>query len=202
MVADVTLSSTLKTKLGEMKTTGHFSGQVVLEPTPILQPDNWQTVPEWGHDSILSKEEIYQIYFHGPSFQVLEGVQRRDECVLGKLQPDFTPGSNHLMQLTSHPILIELCFQTAGVYEIGTTGQMRLPQSVGALKIYPNQVNSRDFYALVKPRTVLDDEVVFDAWVIDQDGKIYLEIRDYRTVQLPNKLDASLVTPFKKVLGV
>jgi hypothetical protein len=79
---------------------------------------------------------------------------------------------------------------------------MRLPQSVGALKIYPNQVNSRDFYALVKPRTVLDDEVVFDAWVIDQDGKIYLEIRDYRTVQLPNKLDASLVTPFKKVLGV
>ena len=202
MVADVTLSSILKTKLGERKTSGQFSGQVVLEPTPILQPDNWRTVPEWGHDSILSKDEIYQIYFHGPSFQVLEGVQRWDEYVLGKLQPDFTPDSNHLMQLTSHPILIELCFQTAGVFEIGTTGQMRLPSSVGALKIYPNQVIGRDFYALVKPRTILDDEMVFDAWVVDQEGKIYLEMRDYRTVQLPNELDASLVAPFKKALGV
>jgi len=202
MVADVTLSSILKTKLGERKTSGQFSGQVVLEPTPILQPDNWRTVPEWGHDSILSKDEIYQIYFHGPSFQVLEGVQRWDEYVLGKLQPDFTPDSNHLMQLTSHPMLIELCFQTAGVFEIGTTGQMRLPSSVGALKIYPNQVIGRDFYALVKPRTILDDEMVFDAWVVDQEGKIYLEMRDYRTVQLPNELDASLVAPFKKALGV
>jgi hypothetical protein len=98
--------------------------------------------------------------------------------------------------------LIELCFQTAGVFEIGTTGEMRLPRSVGALRIYPNQVNGRDFYAFVKPRTLLDDEMVFDAWVVDQDGKIYLEIRDYRTVQLPNKLDAALVSPFKKALGV
>jgi NAD(P)-dependent dehydrogenase (short-subunit alcohol dehydrogenase family) len=202
MVADVTLSSTLQTQLGETKTARHFSGQVVLEPMPILQPDNWQTVPEWGHDSILSKEEIYRIFFHGPTFQVLEGVQRSDAYVLGKLQSDFTPGSNHLMPLTSHPMLIELCFQTAGVFEIGTTGQMRLPRSVGELKIYPNLVNGCDFYALVKPRTILDEEIVFDAWVVDQDGKIYLEIRDYRTVQLPNKLDAPLVTPFKKMLGV
>jgi malonyl CoA-acyl carrier protein transacylase len=202
MVADVRLSSTLKTQLGEIKTLLHFSGQVVLEPTPILQPEDWQTAPDWGRGPSLSKDEIYQLYFHGPSFQVLEGVQKKDEYVLGKLGPGFTADTNHLMQLTSHPLLIELCFQTAGVFEIGTTGEMRLPRSVGALRIYPNQVNGRDFYAFVKPRTLLDDEMVFDAWVVDQDGKIYLEIRDYRTVQLPNKLDAALVSPFKKALGV
>lgn len=201
MVAEVTLSSTLPTQLGETKTARHFSGQVVLEPTPILQPDHWRTVPEWDPDSILSKEDIYRLYFHGPSFQVLEGVQRKEGYVLGKLQSDFTTGSNTLMQLTSHPMLIELCFQTAGAFEIGTIGQMRLPRSVGALKIYPNQVDGRGVYALVKPRAILDDEIVFDAWVVDPDGKIYLEIKDYRTIQLTHKLDSSLVTPFKKMLG-
>lgn len=202
MVADVKLSSILQNPLGDAQISEHFSGQVVLEPTEILLPDSWQSIPEWRSDSYLSKEDIYKVYFHGPAFQVLAGVQRNDEYVLGKLQPDFTEGSNQLMQLSSHPMLIELCFQTAGVYEIGAKGKMCLPHSVGALRIYPNQVNGRNVYAFVKPRTILDDEQVFDAWVVDEDGKVYLEIKDYRTVQLDDKLDASLVSPFKQVLGI
>lgn len=202
LVANVTLSSILQNQLGETHDSDHFSGEVVLEPTEILLPDNWRSVPEWSSDSCLSKEDIYQIYFHGPAFQVLDGVQRKDEYVLGKLQEDFTQGSNHMMQLKSHPMLIELCFQTAGVYEIGTTGKMRLPSSVGALRIYPNQINGRNVYAFVKPRTILDNEMSFDAWVVDEDGKVYLEIKDYRTVPMQDKLDASLVTPFKQALGI
>jgi NAD(P)-dependent dehydrogenase (short-subunit alcohol dehydrogenase family)/acyl carrier protein len=202
MIAEVRLSSLMRNRLGDTQTTEHFSGQAILEPTEILLPDRWRSIPEWGSDTCLLKDDIYQIFFHGPAFQVLAGVQRKDDYVLGKLQPDFTTGSKQLMQLSSHPMLIELCFQTAGVFEIGTTGKLRLPSSVAALRIYPNQVNGRDVYAFVKPRTILDNEMSFDAWVVDEDGKVYLEIKDYRTVQLPYKLDASLVSPFKQVLGI
>jgi hypothetical protein len=73
---------------------------------------------------------------------------------------------------------------------------------VGALRIYQNQVNGRDVYAFVKPRTILDNEMAFDAWVVDEDGNVFLEIKDYRTVQLPDKLDSSLVSPFKQILGI
>ncbi len=202
MIAEVKLSSILHTQLGETKTSDHFSGQVVLSPTPILQPENWEAIPEWERAEGISKDKIYQISFYGPSFQVLEGVQRSDEYILGKLLPDFTSGSNPLMQLTSHPMLIELCFQTVGVFEIGKAGEIRLPYSVGALRIYPNQVKGSSFYAFVKPKIVLEDEMAYDAWVVDQDGKIYLEISDYRTALQSNELDASFVAPFKKALGV
>jgi len=201
MIAEVKLSSILHTQLGETKASDHFSGQVVLEPTPILQPENWGKIPEWDHAEGISKDKIYLLSFYGPSFQVLEGVQRRDEFILGKMGSDFTSGSNPLMQLTSHPMLIELCFQTVGVFEIGSTGEIRLPKSVGALRIYPNQVNRHNFYAFVKPRTILEDQMAYDAWVVDQDGKIYLEMRDYRTVLQSNELDASFVAPFRKALG-
>ncbi len=49
------------------------------------------------------------------------------------------------------PRLIELCFQTAGVYELGTAGRMALPTHVDRVTSFAGEV-SGPVWAVVKPR--------------------------------------------------
>ena len=97
------------------------------------------------------------------------------------------------------PLLIEMCFQTAGLYEAGATGNLALPQSIGLLKVFNQPVSGVEIYSEVKPR-LLDGNYVFDARVIDAQGHVYLEMRDYRTSALPYPAERLLVEPFRKMI--
>ena len=130
LVADCSLSASRSLKGDEApRWTTHFTGSVRLtaEPpaherdeTPTKRPGRYV-----GHD------DIYRVYFHGPAYQVLRRglAVRRWRCrqARGDLPAGHVPET---VPTATQPRLAELCFQTAGLWEIGTTGQMALPAHI------------------------------------------------------------------------
>ena len=88
------------------------------------------------------------------------------------------------------PRLIELCFQTAGVWDIQTTGTMALPLGVGSVTAYrqPAEANGRRLYAVVE---AIDGGESYNAQVVDEAGNVYVDLKGYRTVDLPGSVSLS-----------
>ena len=141
-------------------------------------------------------EDIYKLYFHGPSFQVLDAAQSFEGKVIGKFNKNLLGLPADEPGLFTTPLLIELCFQTAGLFEVGATGILALPQSVRSLKIYRTPVNGVPIFAEVKPRHI-NGRYSFDARVVDSKGNVFLELTDYQTSPLPYPAELRLVEPLK-----
>jgi hypothetical protein len=90
------------------------------------------------------------------------------------------------------PRLIELCFQTAGLWEMSAQNRFGLPQDVHQVSLLraPALAESQ-LYAVVTPNP---DQGTFDAEVVDTKGNCYVQLSGYRTAALPNSVDAE---PFK-----
>lgn len=201
LVAYVTLESTLARIQGKVDILRHFSGKVHLIPAEQPHQNNQTEKPHWNGAYTISAEDIYKLYFHGPSFQVLEGVQRSGDVYLGKLNKSLPPITSHQENLVSLPLLVELCLQTAGIYEIGASGALSLPHSIGDLKIYENKINGVPIFAEVKPQQHTNGSLSFDARVIDENGHIYLELNNYQTSPLPYGIEKELLSPIKRMMG-
>jgi acyl transferase domain-containing protein/NAD(P)-dependent dehydrogenase (short-subunit alcohol dehydrogenase family)/acyl carrier protein len=177
----------------------HFSGVVVLESSPAetrhVQAMN-RAAPEIGRDA------IYRVYFHGPAYRVLDRVEAAGPnqvigCMAGQL-PDDTTSANHVSLVG--PRLIELCFQTAGVWEIGKTGQLALPARVDRVIIREPAAGAGPLVAEVVANAT-DDGLAFGARVRDGEGKVHVELEGYRTSRMPNNLPEEDAGPFRSVVG-
>ena len=200
LVAHVTLESDLARAHNRTDHMIHFSGKVHLIPSkqPLVKTEG--KVPHWNGAYTLMAEDIYKLYFHGPAFQVLEGVQRDGDMVLGKLNKQIPPLTQKEKPLVSVPILVELCLQTAGVWDIGTSDALSLPRSIGALRLFENKINGLPIFAEVRPVTPQEGDRYFDARVVDSKGQVYLEISQYRTAPMPYSLEEELLTPIKALV--
>ncbi len=201
LVADVTLESKLARLQGKVDLLNHFKGKVHL--VPFGQPRKTETSqpPHWNGAYTISAEDIYKLYFHGPSFQVLEGVQKDGDTVLGKLNKLIPPFVENKDLMLSVPILVELCFQTAGIWEIGMDGALSLPKSIGNLRLFESKVNGIPIFAQVKQEISGAGERSFNARVIDSQGLVYLEIDQYKTSTLPYGVEKQLLVPIEKLIG-
>jgi len=100
--------------------------------------------------------------------------------------------TNHLpseLPTALAPRFIELCFQTAGVWEMGVQGRMGLPLHINCCSFLlpvPESDNTR-LYAVVTPDR---DHNSFDAEVVDTKGNRYLQLSGYRTAAFPGAVDA------------
>jgi hypothetical protein len=97
-------------------------------------------------------------------------------------------------------MLIELCFQTAGLWQAGSDNIMALPHAIDSLKLYKQEFHGSEVYAEVRPHRC-EDTMCCDARVVDNDGNVYLEIKNYRTVPLPYTVEADLIEPFKVLVN-
>jgi 3-hydroxymyristoyl/3-hydroxydecanoyl-(acyl carrier protein) dehydratase len=164
----------------------HFTASVVLggaAPQNGAKPA-WRPAPEMVKLSIRAAA-IYQVYFHGPAYQVLERAGVDGDWAFGlmaaSLPPDTVPADTPQCMA---PRLIELCFQTAGLWEIATRGRLALPQAVGRVQVFlgPAARAHGRLVALVK---ATDGGARFQAQVIDERGQVLVVVDDYRTVALP-----------------
>ena len=176
----------------------HFSGVVVLEPSAMetrhVQAFN-RTEPEIG------REAIYRVFFHGPAYRVLDRVESAGTnqvigCMTANLPLDTT-SPNH--RTLVGPRLIELCFQTAGVWEIGQTGQLALPAGVEHITVRDASAGGGPLVAEVTANPS-PDGLSFNARVRDGEGKVHVELLGYRTSRMPNKLPEDEAGPFRKVV--
>jgi hypothetical protein len=95
------------------------------------------------------------------------------------------------------PRLIELCLQTAGVWEIGKTGTLALPMAIEQVVLHRPQENGASLYAEMEPQTGPGDQVCFDGRVVDEQGNLYLELKGYRTARLPQAVADSEIAPLR-----
>jgi len=165
----------------------HFTANVRLTPAPLGKPDLNLTPPPAAEMDITA-EEIYNIYFHGPAYRVLERVKVAGSQAIGLmtavLPPNTRPAEAAALMA---PRLIELVFQTAGVWQIRTHGEMALPAAIHSVTTFrqPEEANGRRLYAVVK---ALDNGKAYDAQVLDEQGNVYVMVSAYRTVALPGRV--------------
>jgi len=180
----------------EPQVTVHFTARVRLtrqEPESVAVAQ-----PHLSAEAIVDAAHIYRIYFHGPAYQVLERAWWDGEHIIGEMADQLPENHRPPDQPTLMvPRLIELCFQTAGIWEMGTTSHMGLPSHIH--QVSPSNGHSKKkgrLYAVVTPHP---ERGSFDAEVVDAKGNVYIRLNGYSTATLPAGLDAESLKPLQAV---
>jgi acyl carrier protein/NAD(P)-dependent dehydrogenase (short-subunit alcohol dehydrogenase family) len=181
----------------EPQVTTHFTARVRL----TKQPTKLAKVPALGTPvgHVVRAAEIYRLYFHGPAYQVLERAWWDGHRIVG-LMANGLPDNHHPSELQTlmSPRLIELCFQTAGVWEMGVQGRMGLPQHIDRVAVVcPDPAVGR-LYAVVTPDPTRGS---FHAEVVDTSGNCYVQLRGYRTVALPSAVDSERLKALQAIMS-
>ncbi|MGA8491820.1 MAG: polyketide synthase dehydratase domain-containing protein, partial [Terriglobales bacterium] len=184
----------------ELQITTHFTAQVRL----MKQPPTAMTVPALGTPAgnIIDAADIYGLYFHGPAYQVVERAWWDGKRIVGLLAAGL-PNNHHPAELPTMvaPRLIELCFQSAGLWEMGVEGRMGLPQHIDQVSFFKRAAESSDtrLYAVVTPNP---SQGSFDAEVVDAKGNCYLRLKSYRTVAFPNAVDSERLKALQAAMSL
>ncbi|ABF39470.1 beta-ketoacyl synthase [Candidatus Koribacter versatilis Ellin345] len=186
----------LATQQEEQETT-HFTAKVRLHKHP---PELSSGVrPHLSPDSIVDSAKIYRVYFHGPAYQVLERAWWDGTHLIGEMSINL-PFNHQPESLPTQiaPRLIELCFQTAGLWEMGANSKLGLPTRVDQVVAWPmaNAV-PHPLYAVVTPHP---EHGTFDAEVVDADGNRYLRVDGYHTTALPAPIDPEVLTSLQQLI--
>ena len=185
----------------EPQVTTHFTARVRL----TKQTPKAETVPALGltDGHIIEAADIYRLYFHGPAYQVMERAWWDGHRIVGLLAKGLP--ANHMpseLPTFMAPRLIELCFQTAGVWEMGAQGRMGLPQHIDRVSSLllpaPESADTR-LYAVVTSDPARGN---FDAEVVDTKGNRYLHLSGYRTVAVPNAVDAERLKALQAAMSL
>jgi acyl transferase domain-containing protein/acyl carrier protein/NAD(P)-dependent dehydrogenase (short-subunit alcohol dehydrogenase family) len=181
----------------EIKT--HFKARIKLSKKAPKAPKSEKINLKPSEKKALAETaDIYQLYFHGPAYQVIEKAWKEGDKVIGLFNKDL-PANHDPAELNTlaMPRLVELCFQTAGIWEMGAENQMGLPMRIDSLNIYRTPTNKRiRLYALVN-----HDSGAYDATVIDSKGQVYLSLKGYATAAFSSDIDEKLLEPLKLVAG-
>lgn len=181
--------------------TGHFRARVRLGRSP--EADEIPTIapPREDGEPAASQDDVYKVYFHGPAYGVLERARRRGEQAVGRfareLPADHVPAE---LPFRTAPRLLELCFQTAGVWEIGTTGRMGLPHHIERVSFPSSAARTADageLFCVTRPK---DDGQRYDADVVDDQGRVLVRMEGYGTAALPAPVDDGLRAPLQAAM--
>jgi acyl transferase domain-containing protein/NAD(P)-dependent dehydrogenase (short-subunit alcohol dehydrogenase family)/acyl carrier protein len=182
----------------EPEVSTHFTARVRL----TVEPGERMTggiapVPPDG--KCVESGDLYRLYFHGPAYQVVEKSYRVGEEVIGLLAANLP--ANHEPEdrptLVS-PRLIELCFQTAGIWELAAQSRMGLPHHVDRVCIFDSPERAHGRLRSLVSQSAKDG---FDARVVDEKGHLYVTVQGYRTMALPEAVASELLKPLQAAVG-
>jgi hypothetical protein len=179
----------------EPQVTTHFTARVTV--TKQLLKTTTGTSLRLSSEAIIDAAKIYRIYFHGPAYQVLDHAWREGDLIIGQMSQNLPNDHRPSEQPTlAAPRLIELCFQTAGLWEIGTQNRMGLPLHVHQVSWArsPELAHGR-LYAVVTPD---EKRGSFDAEVVDTSGNWYVRLTGYRTVAMADGVDGRPLQALQK----
>ncbi len=162
----------------------HFRACVLLSPASVSAADVEFTPPD--DDGLpAGAQEIYKIFFHGPAYQVIDRAGVTENKAIGRmstqLPPNSEPSGAHLLMA---PRLVELCFQTAAHWSVVSKEAMAFPLGLSSLTVYHQEEEasgSRLFATVI----TLDDGGSFDGQVVDETGRVFVDLQGYRTVSRP-----------------
>lgn len=198
IIADCKLLGS-RTLHGQMapEITTHFTARVRLAANPS-RPEKQKAVAGFSDGNKVSASDIYRLYFHGPAYQVIESSWRAGKEVVG-LYASNLPANHEPVSLPTRvsPRLIELCFQTAGMWELATKSRMGLPYRVDRLSIRKiSDAVAAKLHSVVTPNA----DGGFDARVVDEKGNVWLSLNGYRTMEMPEPVDDALLAPLRAAM--
>ncbi|MEO0812093.1 MAG: SDR family NAD(P)-dependent oxidoreductase, partial [Myxococcota bacterium] len=194
---EVSLVTLFKGPGGKSRERVHFTAKVLFGArTPL-------SVPHGGSVHLprspgISREAIYERYFHGPVFQVLDAP--------GTLGEDGIAGSttseweSWVEQMThgdfaTHPFVREAGFQAAGLWEMVELGRMALPAGAERIELSPDRVSGGVVRIEARRTGSGADGCTFDVWALDSKGAVVDVMRGYRTVVLRHLADDERFEP-------
>ena len=171
--------------------TLHFTGRVRLAASA---PQGESREVPVAAGASMGPDLVYRFYFHGPAYQVVGEAWRSNGTAVARLA-DGLP-ANHVGGPTLiGPRLVELCFQTAGLWEAGTTGTLALPAGIGRLDLLAD-APAGPLVAVAGPA-----DGGFDCAVLGADGQVVLRLDGYRTTPMPAPLADDVAGPLHDVMG-
>ncbi|HEV2425225.1 MAG TPA: SDR family NAD(P)-dependent oxidoreductase [Terriglobia bacterium] len=182
----------------EPQVTTHFTGRVLLTRTPRVTGAGM--APGAPTEPMVEASDIYRVYFHGPAYKVLQRAWREDDRITGLMATGLPP--NHQpseLPTLMAPRLIELCFQSAGIWEMSMHGSMGLPQHVDRVSMWrPPEQPEGHLYTVVTPDA---NQASFDAEVVDAAGTRYISLSGYRTIVLPGRADNESLSTLQTIMS-
>lgn len=159
----------------------HFVADVRTSRTPVEALQVEPPIPPAG-SAVVEAADIYQLYFHGPAYQVLERAHLSAGIAFGEMRTDLPPAwpTPEVPSLLA-PRCIELCFQTAGLWEAAAKRTLALPESVASVIVHQIPKAGTPLWAVVTP---IDEGASFDAQVVDESGRVFVTLAGYRTTPL------------------
>jgi hypothetical protein len=178
--------------------TVHFTGRVRLSSTARQSRSAPTTTPVGPPAGVvMTPKQVYALYFHGPAYQVVASAWRDGEISVGALAEGLPP--NHHppeLPLLTEPRLLELCFQTAGLWQAGRDGQLALPAHVGRVSVLgdPSQANGR-LHATARQTA----PGCFECRVVDETGQVIVQLDGYRSIPMPAPIADAVAADLRAV---
>jgi acyl transferase domain-containing protein/NADP-dependent 3-hydroxy acid dehydrogenase YdfG len=173
--------------------TVHFTGSVRLTARPRRLDEDGSPVAGQGSPE-LRPAEVYRLYFHGPAYQVIEAAWRQGDTTVARMRADLPAASDAPTRIA--PRVVELCFQTAGLWEAGQHGRLALPWHIDVLRLTDPPTERAGLVAVVRP----DATGGYDCSVRDASGLLIAQIDGYRTIALPDEPPADVLAPIASAL--
>jgi acyl transferase domain-containing protein/acyl carrier protein len=174
--------------------TVHFTGSVRLSTRPSTSEPAINAIRE-GTPQLIG-EHIYRMYFHGPAYKVLGSAWRAGDAVAGRLASDLPVAVDPAgAPMVTQPRMVELAFQTAGLWEVAEAGRLGLPVYVGRLRLLQPLAETASAVALARP---VGGGYACD--VVDERGEVILTMEDYRTMPVPDLMPDDVRAPVTATL--
>jgi hypothetical protein len=181
----------------EPQRTVHFTGRVRLARDPLAAES--EAVPDDPTGRCLDAEQVYSFYFHGPAYQVVTSAWRDGDHAVARLA-DPLPANHEPadLALMVAPRLIELCFQTAGLWQAGREGRLALPMQIGRVRLLAGPGDASAPVSAIA-RQVGPDR--FDCAVVDADGTVLVRLDGYGTIPLPSPIPDAVAVDLSATFG-
>ena len=150
------LISVRKLRTGRVRRTEHFSATLLFGDLIEKEALPSAFLP----DEVIEKPGIYQRFFHGPIFQVLNGVF--GVSIDGLIAEATVDPGKIESDLVSGPLTLEAAFQAAGLHRMIVAHEMGLPMEIEEVHFLQAATPGESFTLMVQ----LDREV----YDIDVDG--------------------------------
>ena len=182
----------------EPEITLHFTGQVRLV-SGRRKPAKEKLIAMPKNGARVEASDIYRLYFHGPAYQVIDSAWKDGENIVALFARDLP--ANHEpsdLPVAVYPRLIELCFQTASLSGLALQSRLGLPHAFEELQVLslPDGKSNAKFFSVIGQ----NPDGSYDARLVDDGGAVYLVLRGYKTMDLPDPVQAELVQPLRSAL--
>ncbi|MDY6935352.1 MAG: SDR family NAD(P)-dependent oxidoreductase [Spirochaetota bacterium] len=180
-------------KLGDNKL--HFTARIIISEDKVVLTKSESAAHEqhiierYMKDGAveISDEEIYKRFFHGPVFQVHNGVlnlntdKKRIVGAVG-IKNEKIFKSIEKPRFIANPMTIEAALQNAGIYGMANANMSSLPDAITELEFrkIPDKVDS--LFILAEHIGNEEDKHIYDTEIFDNDGNLYSRMKGYKMI--------------------